>query len=49
MIVFEKTKIGYDVFYSVDSDSQFLGTIEIHELDKHVDYYKSFGNEIEIR
>lgn len=49
MIVFEKNDSEYKVFYSVESDKQLIGTIDHKQLDEHIKYYKSFGNEIEVR
>ena len=48
MILFKPGKTGYDVFYVVDDEKQFLGNVNKSEVDTLADYYKSFGNEVHI-
>jgi hypothetical protein len=49
MIVFETNTTGYDIFYVVDKEKQYVGNVDKGYVQALVDYYKSFGNEVEIR
>jgi len=48
VILFKPGKTGYDVFYVIDDEQQFLGNVNKSEVDTLADYYKSFGNEVQI-
>lgn len=48
MIIFEKVPSGYDVYYTVNDEAQYLGEIKESELEELVRYYKDFGNEVRI-
>lgn len=49
MILFKPGKTGYDVFYAVDDQEQYVGNVNKADVQDLADYYKSFGNEVEIR
>ena len=48
MILFKPGKTGYDVYYVVDDFQQLLGNIPKSDVQGLAEYYKSFGNEVQI-
>ena len=48
MILFKPGKTGYDVFYVIDDEKQLIGNVNKSEVDTLADYYRSFGNEVQI-
>lgn len=49
MIVFETNTTGYDIFYIVDKEKQYVGNVDKDYANVLVDYYKSFGNQVEVK
>lgn len=49
VILFKPGKTGYDVFYVIDDEQQYLGNVKKADVQDLADYYKDFGNEVEIR
>lgn len=48
VIVFKPGKTGYDVFYVIDDEQQYLGNVNKADAEDLAEYYRKFGNEVEI-